>query len=195
MTGGVPEPLSESSYEAPRHAVEPHDHAVCVYDSPKRLEASLAHFLDGGESSGELSVFVHSFASDEEAWATLERARPGARDRAEGLLVVSLYRDAFEGGARRIDFDHVGRVVDGVLGAAASAGRNGARIFVDASRVYMDEARVDEWFAFEEWLGRRLQARVGLVCAYREADALRPDLFPRMLRTHAYRFDAPALRQ
>lgn len=121
----------------------------------------------------------------------MKRAYPEAdRLREDKLVLVSLYTEAFQGASPRIDYEHVGRVVGGLVEAATQGRRGGVRIFVDASRRYFEEARVREWFDFESWLGRRLQSKVGLVCAYRRQDAMREDLFPEVLRTHAYRFGA-----
>lgn len=187
----VPPPLTTESYGQPRDQLHPHDHAVCTFETERDLVAPLARFLDEGVQRAELCVFVHSFPSDAEAWALLEEARPDAsRLRRDQLVLVSLYKQAFEGGRPRIDYDHVKVVVDGLVAQAEKAGRTGVRIFVDASRRYFAEARTREWFEFETWLGRRLQAKVGLVCAYQRADVLKPEIFPDVLKTHAYRFDA-----
>lgn len=187
-----PPPMTPEGYERASHDVHAHEHAVCVYDSHDDLEAPLGRFIEQGVAQEQLTVFVHSFASEAEAWAYLERAHPGAGDlRNDQLVVVSLYRDAFEGDGRRIDHEHVARVVEDLVKMAEEHRRAGTRIFIDASRVYFADRRADEWFEFESWLGRRLHHEVGLVCAYQRSDATRPDLFPEMLRTHAYRFDAP----
>lgn len=184
--------MSQAAFERSVHAVEPHDHAVFVYDDPAGLGAGLRHFIEEGAGRGVLTIFVHGFEDDGEAWRFVEAHAPGARRlAAEELVLVSLYRDAFEGKRDAIDYDHVTGVVGALIDRAGRAGRAGVRIFVDASRHYFEARRDKEWFAFEAWLGRRLQANAGLVCAYRRADATRPDLFPEMLRTHAYRFDAP----
>lgn len=186
----TPAALTPQTYLAARHTVEAHDHAVCVYDRHEDLVAPLARFVDEGVDRREFVIFVHSFPGDEEAWRFVEKARPDARKLRDDFVLVSLYRDAFEGRGQRIDYDHVMGVVGSLVDAARAKGRRGTRIFVDASRVYFRDGRQKEWFDFESWLGRRLQAEVGLVCAYQRADATRPDLFPDMLRTHAYRFDA-----
>ena len=179
-------------HEARPH-VEPHDHAVFVYEGAEELGAGLARFIDGGVKAHHVSVFVHSFGTDEEAWAFVERHVPEARRlHSDELVLVSLYREAFEGSGPRIDYARVAGVVGGLVDAAQRRERKGVRIFVDASRRYFEEQRQEEWFAFESWLGRRLQAAAGLVCAYRHEDATRPDLFPDMLRTHAYRFEPVA---
>lgn len=176
-----------------RPEVEPHDHAVFVYDDPAELGAGLAAFVGGGVASRQTSLFVHSFGSDEEAWAFVERHVPDAKRLHEDeLVLVSLYREAFEGEGKRIDHERVASIVTAFVERARSGGQRGVRIFVDASRRYFEASRDAEWFAFEAWLGRRLQAAAGLVCAYRRGDATRPDLFPEMLRTHAYRFDPAA---
>lgn len=191
MTSPDPEPMTESSYAQSRATVDPHDHAVCVYDSAEGLSHNLAHFVDEGLERNELCIFIHSFPSVDHAWTFLERARPDVRTlHQDQVFVVSIYREAFQGEKERIDYDHVTSVVSSLLQSATDSGRNGVRIFVDASRAYFGERRQQEWFEFEAWLGRRLQSSVGLVCAYRREDAMRPDLFPDMLRTHAYRFQA-----
>lgn len=184
-------PMSPADLDVTRDGLHAHAHAVCVYEREDEMSRSLSLFIEGGVRQGETSVFVHSFVTDEEAWMFLLRAHPGADQlRADQLVLVSLYRDAFQGGAPRIDHEHVGRVVGGLVEQARLGRRAGVRIFVDASRRYFSEARVREWFDFEEWLGRRLQASVGLVCAYRREDIMRPDLLPLVLRTHSYRFGA-----
>lgn len=186
-----PVALTPATYAVPRHEVHPHDHAVCTYGSESDLHEPLGEFIRDGLQRRELSVFVHSFGTDQEAWDLLERAYPGAAKlRSDQLVVVSLYKDAFEGARGRIDYDHVTGVVGSLLDTATEQGRGGVRIFVDASRTYLSTQRSKEWFDFEAWLGRRLQANVGLVCAYRLADVMQPDIFPQVLSTHAYRFDA-----
>ena len=192
MTERAPPPMTRAAFERPAHDLHPHDHAVLVYDAPEELGAGLAHFIRTGAGRGALNIFVHGFPRDEDAWRFVEEHAPDARDLAEQeLVLVSLYREAFEGKGTVIDYEHVTGVVGSLVDRAQRAGRSGVRIFVDASRHYFDAKRDAEWFAFESWLGRRLQANAGLVCAYRRQDATRPDLFPEMLRTHAYRFDAP----
>lgn len=170
--------------------VEPHDHAVFLYEEQAELEEALGAFLQDGVGRRELAVFVHSFPRDDEAWSLIERANgESPKLRADDIVVVSLYRDAFEGPTSRIDHPHVMAVIGSLLAKAQAQGRAGVRIFVDASRVYFAEGRTREWFDFEAWLGKKLQSSLGLVCAYRRQDALRPDVFPEVLRTHAYRFD------
>jgi len=112
---------------------------------------------------------------------------------ADRALTLANYQEAFERGGK-IDYGHVGSVVAMLDEAARQAGRRGVRIFVDASRQYFDAGRVNEWFSFESWLGPRLQAEVGLVCAYRRADIMRPEVLKQVLATHGYRFDTPAKR-
>lgn len=183
-------PMTPATHAQGRPRVETHDHAVFVYDHPDELGRGLARFIRDGERARQLSIFVHSFAGDDEAWSFLEEHLPEARRlHADELVVVSLYRDAFEGEAGRIDHARVASVVGGLVDRAQQGRRRGTRIFVDASRRYFEAGRDAEWFAFESWLGRHLQAATGLVCAYRREDATRPDLFPEMLRTHAYRFE------
>lgn len=183
--------MDRDALDAKRPDLHMHEHAVCVYEREEEMARSLGRFIEGGARMGETSVFVHSFVTDEEAWQFVLHAHPGAdRLRADQIVLVSLYKDAFQGGSPRIDHEHVGRVVSGLVEQAARDRRAGVRIFVDASRRYFSEARIREWFDFEEWLGRRLQARVGLVCAYRRDDVMRADLLPLVLRTHSYRFGA-----
>lgn len=188
-TADMPPPMREQDLRQGRDRVDPHDHAVCVYDSPSGIVPHLARFLEEGVERGETCVFVHSSPTEDEAWRLIAAARPGAdRLKEDEIVVVNLYRDAFEAGKGRIDHDHVGGVVSELVEDAERKGRAGVRVFVDASRVYFDEGRAKEWFAFESWLGRRLAAKVGLVCGYLRSHATRPDLLPDMLRTHAYRF-------
>ena len=183
--------MTPESWERVHHKLHPHDHAVAMYSDREGLRAALGTFLDDGIEANDLMVFVHSFESDRDAWALLEDARAGVGElRSRQIVVVSLYKNAFQGEQPAIDHEHVGRVVDSLVKQAGSSSRRALRIFVDASRTYLHEGRLEEWFAFESWLGRRLQARVGLVCAYRREDVLRPDVFPRALDTHAYRFGA-----
>lgn len=190
MDRAVPPPLTEDSFARVRRAVDLHDHVVCVYDRHEDLIPGLRAFVEDGLAAGETVVFIHSMPRDEEAWSLLDRATDAVRAARTGRLVlVSLYRDAFEAEAARIDYAHVERVVGALVDAAAREGRRGVRIFVDASRVYFGAGRTDEWFAFEAWLGRRLQASVGLVCAYTRASLRDPRVLADALRTHAYRFD------
>lgn len=187
----TPPPLDPESYQKPHGAVEMHDHAVHTYENERGLVAPLAAFINEGLDRKELSVFVHSFPTEAEAWALVEKARPDALNlRRDQIVLVSLYRDAFQGDRPKIDYDHVKSVVDSLISSAQGAGRAGVRIFVDASRRYFSEGRAREWFDFETWLGRRLQQRVGLVCAYQRSDVMKPDVFHEVLKTHAYRFDA-----
>lgn len=171
-----------------RAIVQPHEHAVCVYDRPEEIVAALGSFIADGVARPDLVVFVHGFAADEEAWTLIARAAPDV-PRESKVVVVGVYRDVFEAGNGRIDRDHVQRVIEGLVESSAREGR-GTRIFVDASRVYFASDRGSEWFAFEEWLGRALHARVALVCAYQRSDIMRSDVLANVLRTHAYRFDA-----
>lgn len=186
-----PPPLDPDSYRESRSTVHPHDHAVHTFETEEDLVAPLARFIDEGLERRELSVFVHSFADEADAWKLVEKARPDAASlRRDQIVLVSLYRDAFERGKPRIDYEHVKSVVDSLIVGAEKSGRAGVRIFVDASRRYFAEGRTREWFDFESWLGRRLSQRVGLVCAYQSSDVMKPEIFPDVLRTHAYRFDA-----
>ena len=182
-------PMTRANLEHARAGIEPHDHAVHIYDEEEDLLKPLASFIDGGLRLKQSSVFVHSFPDERSAWEFVVRAHPDAEAlRRDQLVLVSLYTDAFQGGSPTIDYDHVNEVVGSLVAAAEAGKRTGVRIFVDASRRYFAEGRVDEWFRFESWLGRRLQADVGLVCAYQSADVLRPDILPQVLHTHAYRF-------
>ncbi|HVL49305.1 MAG TPA: MEDS domain-containing protein [Candidatus Thermoplasmatota archaeon] len=177
-----------------RSDVRPHMHAVNVYRDGDGLLRAITRFIDDGIAAGDVMVFVHAFRDDEEAWAFLDRARPGARTLAEDRLVlVSFYQTAFERDGS-IDVEHVARTVSTLIDAAVEEGRSGLRLFVDASRTYFDSDRVDEWFEFEAWLGRRLDSEAGLVCAYREPDLRDPDVVARVLETHGYRFE-PEPRQ
>lgn len=181
--------MHREAWTHPRKDVEVHDHAVFMYREPADLLPALGRFIQEGILRDHLVVFVHAFSDDAQAWRFVEEAAPGEDDLKQGqVVVVSLYTEAFEGGAGRIDHEHVARVVTRLTETAHERGWSATRIFVDASRQYFAQARTDEWFAFENWLGRRLAAKVSLVCAYREADVMREDIFPRALQTHAYRF-------
>lgn len=173
-----------------RASVAAHDHAVCAYATEEELLAALATFVHEGAAREDLIVFVHSFPSDDDAWRFVKRAVGDEELRRADVIVVSLYTDAFERGRGSIDHEHVGHVIAGFVQRAADQGRSGTRIFVDASRQYLSSSRGDEWFAFERWLGRSLQAKVALVCAYPREAVMRADVLPRVLETHAYRFDA-----
>lgn len=185
-----PPPLTRDTYAQTRQEVHAHDHALFTYDDETQLAVAAAAFLAEGMAREELCVFVHSFPDDAQARAFLERAvKDPANARDDRIVLVSIYKEAFEGARPHIDYDHVQAVVSSLDARAQEASRAGVRIFVDASRRYFAEAREQEWLTFESWLGRRLQASVGLVCAYRREDVMRPDIFPQVLRTHAYRFD------
>lgn len=187
-----PHGMARTDLDAGRRELAAHEHAVCTYDTLEELRAALAVFVHEGWERDELIVFVHSFASDDEAWTFLRRAVPEVKkDGDVGVVVVSVYESAFEGGSGRIDYEHVGRVVTGLIDRAREDGKSGTRVFVDASRQYFAGSRMREWFDFEEWLGVRLQSKMGLVCAYRREDVMREDVLPQVLRTHAYRFRAP----
>lgn len=183
--------MTPESWERVHPHLHPHDHAVAMYRDRDELRTALGTFLSDGLAANDLMVFVHSFGSDEEAWDLLASAHPGFLDmRTAQVVVVSLYKQAFQGEKPAIDYEHVGRVVDSLVRQTEASSRRALRIFVDASRMYLREGRLKEWFAFEAWLGRRLQARVGLVCAYPREEIMRPDVFPHALDTHAYRFGA-----
>lgn len=171
-----------------RDEVRPHDHAICLYDDRDDLAGQLGSFLEEGDARGEVMIFIHSLESDDEARQLVHQAYPRSEDLiGQELFLIRLYRDAFESGGR-IDYDHVGKLVEGHVAKADAQGRPGLRIFVDASRRYFEGAREAEWFAFEEWLGRRLVAKVALVCAYRAGDLSDPGRMATALRTHLYRF-------
>lgn len=178
----------ETGLGAPRKPVEAHDHAVLAYTTEDELATALGAFVREGSERKELIVFVHALESDEAAWDLLALAAPGI-GKDEGIVVVSLYEQAFEGGAGRIDHDHVQSVVGNLIDTASARGRAGTRIFVDASRRYLGGGRADEWFRFERWLGRKLAAGVGLICAYRRDDIMREEILPQVLETHSYRFE------
>ena len=103
---------------------------------------------------------------------------------------MRLYTHALEGDLGRIDHVHVSNVILDLITRGERQGSSGTRIFVDASWLYFSQSRSTEWFAFEEWLGRRLSARVALVCACRSTDVMDPAVLANVLRTHAYRFEA-----
>lgn len=163
---------------------------MCAYDTEEEMLAALSTFVAEGIEHNELIVFVHSFDSDDAAWRFVQRAAPSVPlEHQRQIVVVSLYTQAFQGAAAQIDHEHVGRVVESLVERARTDSRAGTRIFVDASRRYFAGERATEWFAFESWLGKRLQAKVGLVCAYQRSDIMRADILPEVLRTHAYRFE------
>jgi hypothetical protein len=186
--------MKERDWKQTRCDVHPHDHAVLVYDREDDLLAPLETFLHEGVKGGEASTFVHSFPGHREATAFVAR---GVDDvdgfEARKDLNMAFYREAFERNGR-IDPKHVEGVVGMLAEAAQSNGRKRVRVFVDASRNYFEAGRVDEWFAFESWLGPRLAADMGLVCAYRATDLADPAILARVLATHAYRFGLPARR-
>lgn len=175
--------------------VRPHDHAVHVYDEQDDLLEPLEAFLHDGLKRRELTTFVHSFDRHEHAREFVSRRVDdvGLREQNHDLTMAA-YREAFERGGR-IDYDHVGGIVQMLQGSARASGRESVRIFVDASRNYFDAGRVDEWFAFESWLGPKLAAEAGLVCAYRAKDLENPGVLARVLATHGYRFGLPARKQ
>lgn len=182
-------PMTPVTWEAPRHEVEHHDHAIVLFEREADLIPPLSAFVEDGLQKRDLIVFIHSFPSDADAWAFMHAAREDApKLRADQVILISLYRDAFEGGETRIDHERVAEQVAQLTQTAMERGLSGVRIFVDASRRYFAQARVEEWFAFESWLGRRLQANAGLVCAYHASDLKSADIFEKALETHAYRF-------
>lgn len=179
----------------PRSSVMAHDHAVLVYDAEHEVLVSLDHFLREGLDRRELTTFVHAFPTPREAHGFLATkipdvpAREAARD-----LIVAYHQDAFER-AGRIDHAHVEGVVGMMAQSAKARGRQGLRIFVDASKKYLASGRADEWFAFESWLGPRLHAECGLVCAYEARHLRDPATLAKVLATHAYRFTPPGMRR
>ena len=186
--------MSRDDLHAHRTDVHPHEHAVLVYDDLADILAPLERFVAQGVQARDLSVFVHSFADDQQARAFLRGKMDDLpRREAEGDLTTARYAESFERNGR-IDHGHASGVVRRLHQAAKASSRRAPRIFVDASKNYLDAGRVDEWFAFESWLGPRLQAEAGLVCAYRARDLRDPDVLRRVLETHAYRFDAPGSR-
>lgn len=181
--------LTREGFRASRPRVEPHDHAVHVYDDLDDLLMPLEQFINDGSRIKDLNVFVHSFRDNDEARSFLARGVADLHQHEQdGCLSSAPYREALERG-QRIDHDHVAGVVEMLRSSATSSGRRAPRIFVDASKNYFDEGRVDEWFEFERWLGPRLEADVGLVCAYRAKDLEDPRVLARVLETHQYRFD------
>lgn len=170
--------------------LQAHDHAVFVYRDENELLDALARFTKTGLEADDVVVFVHSFPTRAEAVAFLRKADYDfSRILDSQFFVVSYYQEAFEGGQGRIDTGHVVQIVDDILGRAAMGGRAGARVFVDASRTYLTNGREDEWFAFEEALGRTLKQRIALVCAYSAPTIDEPRRRERVLLTHLYRFE------
>lgn len=181
-----------TSLDATRDTIEPHDHAVVVYEREEELVRPLGRFIEEGIERNELMVFIHAFDREEAAWDLLTKAHPGARNLAsDRLVVINYYKEAFEKECI-IDYEHVGAVIGTLQTLQADGKRSGIRVFVDASRQYITARRLEEWFAFESWLGARLQAEMGLVCAYPKQNILDPDVLAQVLRTHSYRFDPPA---
>lgn len=183
--------LTSESFRTSRATVNAHDHAVFVYDDVHDMLLPLDHFLADAARQRELAAFVHSFPGTDDArrFLAAKLDTVDARER-DGHLTLAHYRDAFER-AGRIDHQHAASVVAMLQGTADQKGHAGVRIFVDASKNYFDAGRVEEWFAFERWLGPRLQADAGLVCAYRARDLRDPAVLRQVLETHAYRFTAP----
>lgn len=179
-----------------RESVAQHDHAMCVYDSDRRLLTDLDHFVIGGQVASEVTTFVHAYDDPRAASRLLAHRVPHAHEAAEDEapdLLVSDHRAAFEREGR-IDHVHAASVVTALTEEARARGRAGTRIFVDASKRYIGTLREDEWFAFESWLGPHLEASTALVCAYDARQLEDPDVLARVLATHAYRFAAPTIR-
>lgn len=188
------QPATTESFRAIRADVKPHDHAVFVYDDERDMLLPLDRFLDDAAERGELAAFVHSFPGSQDARRfLLDEVDDLPEHEQRGDVTLAHYRDAFER-AGRIDHQHAASIVGMLKGSAEGSGRKGVRIFVDASKNYFDAGRTEEWFAFESWLGPRLQADVGLVCAYRASDLRDPEVLRRVLETHAYRFGVPSGR-
>lgn len=164
-----------------------HEHLVFVYDNERELAGTLRDFVDTGLGKRELVVFVHSFGSDETAWRFLHSVAPRTAENPERIVVVSTHADAFEGAARRIDYEHVSKVIGRLASTSAERDCSGVRIFVDASRRYIGSGRSREWLDFELWLGRRLKASVALVCAYQAGDLKKREILEGVLLAHAHR--------
>lgn len=183
--------MNPAEFRAFRSSVHAHDHAVCVYDEETEILYPLDRFLREGMEAGELTTFVHSHPTPLAAHRFLATKIEDVAERERARdLVLAHHADAFERGGR-IHYEHVLNVVGMLDADARQHGRTGVRIFVDASKRYLETGRAEEWFAFESWLGPRLDAGVGLVCAYRAKDLLDPRILARVLETHAYRFNAP----
>lgn len=173
-----------------RADIHPHDHAVFVYDDVTDILVPLERFLHDAADRKELAAFVHSFAGTHDARLFVGEKIAALPDHErDGVVTMAHYRDAFEKGDH-IDHDHAVSVVGMLKETASGSGKSGVRIFVDASKNYFDAGRTDEWFAFERFLGPRLKADVGLVCAYRASDLEDPHVLRQVLETHAYRFGA-----
>lgn len=170
--------------------VGPHDHAVFVYDDLHEVLLPLERFFEDAATRKELAAFVHSFDATSDARRFVAKVDRFPQHEKEGVATLAKYREAFERGGR-IDHAHAVAVIGMLKGTARGAGQAGVRIFVDASKSYFDAGRRKEWFEFERFLGPRLQADVGLVCAYRSRDLEDPEVLRRVLETHAYRFGAP----
>lgn len=165
--------------------VETHDHLCQVVANRADLIDSLAKFMGGlGPREG---IFVHRYGEDE-AWVLLKEAGPARELHDQGLLHIFSREDAFQGGSPRIHHDHVADTVAKALAGAQSRGR-GLAILADASRAYIQEGRTQEWFAFENWLGRRLDSAVGLVCLYWQDDLHDPAHLDGMMKTHLARLE------
>lgn len=183
--------MNPAEFRAFRSSVHAHDHAVYVYDDEHEVLYPLDHFLREGIEAGQLTTFVHSHPTPKAAHGFISSKIEDVADRERAKdLVLAHHRDAFERGGR-IHHEHVLSIVGMLDGDARQHGKKGVRIFVDASKRYLESGRADEWFAFESWLGPRLEAGVGLVCAYRASDLRDPRILAKVLETHAYRFNAP----
>lgn len=167
--------------------VHGHEHVCQVIDDQGGLIGALREFLAGLDRRE--GVFVHRYTEDQ-AWALLAQAGPAQDLKAAGRLRVVHHRDAFEGRAPRIHHDHVAEVVQQQLEDAAARG-HGLSILADASHAYISSGRAQEWFAFENWLGARLQQDVALVCLYWAQDLEQGDCLGGMMRTHLARLAAP----
>lgn len=184
--------MIEQDWRHTRCEARPHDHAVLVYDRQDDVLAPLETFLHEGIKGREATTFVHSFLAHHDARDFVARALPDVDAHEERKdLTLAVHREAFERNGR-IDPRHFEGVLRALQDSARSAGRDRVRVFVDASRNYLDAGRADEWLAFESWLGPRLQADMGMVCAYRASDLADPAILTRVLATHAYRYGLPA---
>lgn len=165
------------------------DHVCLVYREPRELVDHVERYTRASMAARHVTVFVHSFATEAEALAFLGQGSLDFRRLLNGdFFLVSHYADAFGGTAGNgVDVEHVTRVIEDILARARGLGSEGARILVDASREYLSNGFDDEWFEFEEWLGKRLHQAVALACAYRAADVASPHRTARMLDAHLYR--------
>ena len=175
---------------ATRDAVAQHDHAMLVYDSDRELVSALGRFLHEGRVSQEVTTFVHSYASDQDARSAVSALVADA-ELAEAVpdFLLAHYAPAFERGGR-IDHIHAAQVVAALSNEARALGRAGTRIFVDASKDYIDTPRESEWIAFESWLGPHLQLNTTLICTYAGSQLEDPDVLAPQIATNASRLES-----